>query len=105
MIENKNTETEPNWEMSFADWLAVLGASLGAFMAILDIQITNASIREIQGALGLDFAESGWVSTAYLIAEIIIIPLTAFFSKVFGMKRYLLYNCFFFILSSLFCGL
>ncbi len=95
----------PDWEMTTQDWFAVVGASLGAFMAILDIQITNASVREIQGALGLDFSESGWISTAYLIAEIIIIPLTAFFSKVFGMRRYALYNCFFFILSSIFCGM
>ena len=78
------TAFEPDWEMSTKDWFAVMGAPLGAFMAILDIQITNASVREIQGALGLDFSESGWISTAYLIAEIIIIPLTAFFSKVFG---------------------
>jgi len=44
--------------MSLRDWFAVIGASLGAFMAILDVQITNASIREIQGALGLDFRKA-----------------------------------------------
>src|ERR1700730_7395774 len=100
-----STDTDPNWDMTWFDWLAVLGAALGAFMAILDIQITNASIREIQGALGLDFSESGWISTAYLIAEIIVIPLTAFFSKVFGMRRYMLFNCAFFVIASMLCGL
>jgi DHA2 family multidrug resistance protein len=72
-------------------------------MAILDIQITNASIREIQGSLGLDFSEAGWISTAYLIAEIIVIPLTGYLSKVFGIRRYLLVNCFLFVGSSLLC--
>ncbi len=96
---------EHNWEMGVKDWFAVIGASLGAFMAILDVQITNASVREIQGSLGLDFSESGWISSAYLIAEIVVIPLTAFFAKVFGMRRYVLFNCAVFIISSVFCGL
>src|SRR4051812_18820983 len=93
-----------DWEMTLQDWAAVVGMALGAFMAILDIQITNASLREIQGALGLDFAEGGWISTAYLIAEIIVIPLTGFLSKVFGMRRYVLVNCVIFVIASLLCG-
>jgi len=90
--------------MSTQDWVAVLGASLGAFMAILDIQITNASLREIQGSLGLYFAEGGWVSTAYLIAETIVIPLTTFLSRVFGTRCYMLLNCIFFMIASILCG-
>src|ERR1700733_10723148 len=94
-----------NREMTWPDWAAVLGAALGAFMAILDVQITNASLREIQGTLGLDFSEGGWISTSYLIAEIAVIPLTAYFSKVFGMRSYMLFNCAFFIVASMLCGL
>ncbi len=91
-------------KMDFGDWLAVLGGALGAFMAILDIQVTNASIREISGALNLSFIESGWISTAYLVAEVIVIPLTAFFSQVFGIKRYLMFNAALFVFSSILCG-
>ena len=90
--------------MTARDWAAVIGASFGAFLAILDIQITNASAREIQGSLGLDLSEGGWISTAYLIAEITVIPLTAFLSKVFGMRRYMLFNCAFFVIASMLCG-
>lgn len=92
-------------EMSVREWIAVLGGALGAFMAILDIQVTNASIREISGALNLDMSESGWISTAYLIAEIIVIPLTAFFSTSFGVRRYLVINCVGFLIASMMCGL
>ncbi|MGZ3686867.1 MAG: DHA2 family efflux MFS transporter permease subunit [Bdellovibrionota bacterium] len=99
------SQAVPDWEMTPQDWAAVVGMALGAFMAILDIQITNASLREIQGALGLDFAEGGWISTAYLIAEIIVIPLTGFLSKVFGMRRYVLVNCVIFVIASLLCGI
>jgi DHA2 family multidrug resistance protein len=80
--------------MTMTQWLAVFGGALGAFMAILDIQVTNASLREISGALNLSLSESGWISTSYLIAEIIVIPLTAFFSQVFSLKKYILFNCF-----------
>ncbi len=98
-------EVEVNWEMGAHEWAAVLGAALGAFMAVLDIQITNASMREIQGSLGLDLSEGGWISTAYLIAEVIVIPLSTFLSTVFGLRRYLLANIAFFIFSSCLCGM
>lgn len=85
-------------------WIAVFGALLGAFMAILDISITNASLQDIQGGLGATLDEGAWISTAYLVAEIIVIPLTGFFSRVFSLKRYLLWNSVLFLLSSLLCG-
>jgi DHA2 family multidrug resistance protein len=85
-------------------WATVLGVSLGSFMAIIDIQIINASLREIQGSLGLDMSESGWISTAYLIAEIVVIPLTGYLSKAFGMRKYILWNSSLFIIASIFCG-
>ncbi|MBC7458913.1 MAG: DHA2 family efflux MFS transporter permease subunit [Bdellovibrionaceae bacterium] len=91
--------------MSLASWCAVIGGALGAFMAILDIQVTNASLRDISGALNLGLSESGWISSSYLIAEIIVIPLTAFLSQVFGLKRYMLLNCLIFLIASIMCGL
>jgi MFS transporter, DHA2 family, multidrug resistance protein len=92
-------------KMSLRGWAAVLGGALGAFMAILDIQVTNASIREISGALNLEITESGWISTAYLIAEIIVIPLTGYLSEVFGLRRYIVLNCIGFLIASVLCGL
>ena len=55
-------------------WLAVIGATLGAFMAVLNIQIVNASLADIQGAIGAGIDDGGWISTSYLIAEIVVIP-------------------------------
>ncbi len=57
-------------------WVAVLGSMLGAFMAVLDIQITNASLKDILGTLGVTMDEGSWVTTSYLVAEIVVIPLT-----------------------------
>src|SRR4051794_854187 len=79
------------------NWLAGLGGGLGAFMAFLNIQVVNASLADIQGALGASLDEGSWISTSYLIAEIIVIPLTGWLSQVFGIKRYILGNVVFFV--------
>ncbi|GLS42610.1 DHA2 family efflux MFS transporter permease subunit [Methylobacterium brachythecii] len=90
---------------SARDWLAVFGAILGAFTAILDIQITNASLADIQGALGASTEEGSWISTAYLMAEIIVIPLTGWLASVIGLRRYLAVNTMLFTGFSLACAL
>jgi DHA2 family multidrug resistance protein len=54
----------------------VAAGMLGAFMAVLDIQITNSSLRDILGTLSATQEEGSWISTAYLCAEIVVIPMT-----------------------------
>jgi MFS transporter, DHA2 family, multidrug resistance protein len=85
-------------------WIAVLGALLGAFLAVLNIQITNASLPYIEGGIGTGGVYGTWISTAYLIGEIIVIPLTDFLSRVFSLRRYLLANTALFLLFSVLCG-
>jgi DHA2 family multidrug resistance protein len=87
-----------------AQWLAVMGAMLGAFMAVLDIQITNSSLNDIAGALGCSLDEGSWVSTAYLVAEIIVIGTTAWLARVFSLKRYLIFSVVAFVCFSIFCA-
>jgi DHA2 family multidrug resistance protein len=77
---------------------------LGAFMAVLDIQITNSSLAEIQAALGATLEEGSWISTAYLVAEVVVIPLTGWLSQVFSIRRYLLVNTALFIFFSICCA-
>jgi DHA2 family multidrug resistance protein len=84
-------------QVSFKTWVGLLGAMLGAFMAVLDIQITNSSLQEIQAALGATLEEGSWISTAYLVAEVVVIPLTGWLSQVFSIRRYVLFNTALFI--------
>ncbi|PSB29535.1 EmrB/QacA family drug resistance transporter [Stenomitos frigidus ULC18] len=77
---------------------------LGAFMAVLDIQITNASLKDIQAALGATLEEGSWISTSYLVAEIVVIPLTGWLSQVFSTRRYLLVNATLFVFFSVCCA-
>jgi DHA2 family multidrug resistance protein len=90
---------------SVRTWIAVLGATLGAFMAVLNIQIVNASLADIQGAIGAGVDDGGWISTSYLIAEIVVIPLSGWLAKVFSIRLYLLTNAALFLLFSAACAL
>jgi len=86
-------------------WIAVIGATLGAFMAVLNIQIVNASLADIQGAIGAGIDDGGWISTAYLIAEIVVIPLSGWLAQVFSIRIYLLTNASLFMVFSAACAL
>jgi DHA2 family multidrug resistance protein len=85
-------------------WIAVAAGMLGAFMAVLDIQITNSSLKDILGTLSATQEEGSWISTAYLCAEIVVIPLTALLVRVFGMRGYMMGTTALFLLFSTLCG-
>jgi DHA2 family multidrug resistance protein len=85
-------------------WITVGGAMLGAFMAILNIQITNTALPYIEGGISTGGVYGTWISTAYLIGEIIVVPLADFFSRAFSLRRYLLVNTALFLVFSVLCG-
>jgi len=85
-------------------WLAVIGSSLGAFLAVLNIQIVNSSLADIQGAIGAGIDDGGWISTSYLITEIIVIPLSGWLARVFSLRLYLLANTILFLAFSVACA-
>ncbi|GAA4257488.1 MDR family MFS transporter [Azospirillum formosense] len=94
----------PAGAASTRNWLAVTGSTLGAFMAVLNIQIVNASLADIQGAIGAGIDDGGWISTAYLVAEIVVIPLSGWLAQVFSIRRYLLVNAVLFLVFSVLCA-
>jgi MFS transporter, DHA2 family, multidrug resistance protein len=102
MTETGDVAGEP--VVALKTWITVRGALIGAFMAVLNIQITNASLPYIEGGIGTGGVYGTWISTAYLIGEIIVIPLTDFLSRVFSLRRYLLVNAALFLLFSALCG-
>src|SRR5690348_12660645 len=85
-------------------WIAIIAATLGAFMAILNIQIVNSSLADIQGAIGAGIDDGGWITTSYLITEIIVIPLTGWLARAFSLRLYLLTNAVLFLVFSAACA-
>src|SRR6201987_1669682 len=89
---------------STKDWIAVLACMIGAFMAILNIQITNASLLDIEGGIGTGVDNGSWISTSYLIGEIIVIPLTDYLSRVFSFRKVILSFATLFAIFSVLCA-
>jgi DHA2 family multidrug resistance protein len=88
-----------------AAWLAVAAGTLGALMATLDISIVNSSLPTIQGEIGASGTEGTWVATGYLVAEIVMIPLSGWLERVFGLRTFLLAVAALFTAFSVMCGL
>src|SRR4030081_778511 len=76
----------------------------GMFMSILDIQIVSASLSEIQAGLSASSSEVSWVQTAYLIAEVIGVPLAGVLSRALGTRLLFAISAAGFTVSSLLCG-
>lgn len=86
-------------------WLGFLAMMAGNFMAILDVQIVASSMGAIQAGVSASPDEISWVQTAYLIAEVIGIPLSGFLGKALGFRRLFCLSAILFSLMSLLCAL
>src|SRR5579864_9510367 len=84
--------------------IAFTAMVFGMFMAILDIQIVSASLTEIQAGLAASADEIPWVQTAYLIAEVVMIPLSGYLSRALGTRLLFALSAGGFTLASLMCG-
>lgn len=87
------------------DWIAVAAGALGALLATLDVSITNSALPQIQGQIGATGTEGTWIATGYLMSEIVMIPLAAWLTRVFGLRRFLIGTALMFTAFSMFCGL
>src|SRR6185437_15116257 len=103
-IVRKHLTSDPSDRVSAKTWICVIGVLLGCFVAVLNIIVTNSSLRDIAGTLAASADEISWVPTSYLVAEIVVIPLTAWLSDVFSLKKYLLVNSILFVFFSVCCG-
>jgi DHA2 family multidrug resistance protein len=85
-------------------WWILLGLITAAVMEVLDTTIINVALPQMAGNVGATTQEIAWVSTSYILANVVVLPMTAFFTERFGRKRYLTYSIILFILASFLCG-
>ena len=86
-------------------WLIAFTVTLATFMELLDTSIANVALPYIGGGLGRSYDEVTWILTTYLVANAVVLPMSAWLSRVFGRKNYYLGCVALFTLTSLFCGL
>src|SRR5919206_3515235 len=85
-------------------YLIAFAVVLAALMQVIDSSIVNVALPATMGNLGANLDEIAWVSTRYILASAIVIPLTGFLGALFGRKRYFVGSIILFTLSSFFCG-
>jgi len=85
-------------------WLIAITVTLATFMELLDTSIANVALPHIAGGLAVSYDESTWVLTSYLVANAVVLPLSAWLSRVFGRKNYYMACVVMFTISSLLCG-
>src|SRR3954470_7546479 len=85
-------------------WLILVGLITAAVMEVLDTTIINVALPQMAGNLGATTQEIAWVSTSYILANVVVLPMTAFFTERFGRKRYLTFSIILFIVASFLCG-
>src|SRR6201987_5250964 len=85
-------------------WLIAITVTLATFMELLDTAIANVSLPHIAGGLATSYDQSTWVLTSYLVSNAVVLPLSAWLSRVFGRKRYYMLCVVLFTLSSFLCG-
>jgi MFS transporter, DHA2 family, multidrug resistance protein len=85
-------------------WVILLGLITAAIMEVLDTTIINVALPQMAGNLGATQQEISWVSTGYILSNVVVLPMTAFFTERIGRQRYLVASIIIFILASIFCG-
>ena len=92
-------------EYGMRRWIVVIGVMAATLLQVLDATIVNVALPTIQGNLGANFDEGAWIVTGYIIAAVIVIPLTPWLQQTFGRKQYYVAAIVGFTLTSALCGL
>jgi len=96
---------QAEWRPRFNPWAIALTVTLATFMEVLDTSIANVALPHIAGNLSISQDEAAWVLTSYLVANAIVLPISAWLATKFGRKRFYMTCVVLFGVSSLMCGL
>lgn len=85
-------------------WLIALSVSIAALMEVIDTSIVNVALTDMQATLGATLSEIGWVVTGYGVANVVMIPLSAWLGEAYGKRRYFIFSMIGFTVASVLCG-
>ncbi|HET6333657.1 MAG TPA: DHA2 family efflux MFS transporter permease subunit [Polyangiales bacterium] len=86
-------------------WAVAVAVAAGALLEVIDTSIVNVALADIQAAVGATLAQVSWVISSYAIANVIVLPMSAWLGQRFGKKRYFVFSLIGFTLASVLCGL
>ncbi|MGC6387408.1 DHA2 family efflux MFS transporter permease subunit [Ewingella sp. S1.OA.A_B6] len=99
------SEARSSWKPASNPWAVAAVVTIAVFMEILDTTIVNVALPHVAGSLSSSYDESTWVLTSYLVANGIVLPISAFLSRVLGRKNYFLICIGMFTVCSFLCGI
>src|SRR3974377_1737897 len=85
-------------------WVVTVAIPFGTLMGAIDSSIVSVALPHMMGTLGATVQEITWISTGYIIANIVVMPLTAFLGRLFGQKRVYMACLALFLVGSVLCG-
>src|SRR6266581_3854112 len=86
-------------------WLVTVSITFGTLMGAIDASIVNVAVPHLTGSLGVTVEQITWVTTGFVIATVMVMPLTGFFARLFGQKRVYLFCLVLFVIGSALCGM
>jgi DHA2 family multidrug resistance protein len=86
-------------------WAIAVAVALGALLEVVDTSIVNVALTDMQNTLGATLSEVSWVVSGYAVANVIVLPLTAWLGDRFGKKRYFIFSLIGFTIASMMCGM
>src|SRR5262249_20483600 len=86
-------------------WLVTVAVSFGTLMGAIDASIVNVALTHIRGSVGATLEEITWISTGFVVATVLVMPLTAFLGRLVGQKRLYLISLGVFLVGSALCGM
>jgi MFS transporter, DHA2 family, multidrug resistance protein len=102
--ELRAAQADHESEVSKYRWVIMAGLITAAIMEVLDTTIVNVALPQMAGNLGATIQEIAWVSTGYILSNVVVLPITAFLTATFGRRNYLTASIILFIIASFLCG-
>jgi DHA2 family multidrug resistance protein len=103
MTDSKRDESA--WRPSHNPWFVAVAVTLAAFMEVLDTTIVNVALPHIAGTLSVSYDQATWALTSYLVSNSIVLPISGFFGRLIGRKRYFVICIIAFTICSFLCGI
>ena len=86
-------------------WLVTVSITFGTLMGAIDASIVNVAVPHLTGSLGVTVEQITWVTTGFVIATVMVMPLTGFLARMFGQKRVYMVCLVLFVIGSALCGM
>ena len=104
-MSTSSATAHEDWRPAANPWWIAIAVTLAAFMEVLDTTIVNVALPHVAGSMSVSYDQATWALTSYLVANSIVLPISAYLARTFGRKRYFVTCIIAFTICSFLCGI